>query len=349
MHLFVPKNQLRYRAMIGTGGIGAGQFFAVTGNNALSREESRGGRLLNRRDYCKLHIIAHYVSSLLASGFATIAIGKVGNDPIGRDLLGEMNDAGIDVRHVGISKTAPTLFSFCIVYPDGTGGNLTTEDSASSCVNRRLIAKSEDDFRRYSGVGIALAVPEVPLEARVTLIQMGSRYGFLRIASFTSSEVSEAIAKGLVRQLDVIALNRDEAVAAAGIEAEGTSLEKIAKCVVDKLRSENPDLRVSITAGKSGSYIWDGCDLRHVPAVSLRAQCTAGAGDAHLAGIIISMAAGLEFAEACRFGTLLAALSVTSPHTIHPSIDRAALADFARRKRFPLTDGIRRMLAMKRK
>jgi hypothetical protein len=45
----------RYQAMIGAEGIGSGAFFALDGHHMLGREESRSGRLLDRRDYCKLH------------------------------------------------------------------------------------------------------------------------------------------------------------------------------------------------------------------------------------------------------------------------------------------------------
>ena len=57
----------RYRALIGTGGIGSGMFFALDGNHTLGREESRSGHFLDRRDYCKLHIVSHYVRRLLGS------------------------------------------------------------------------------------------------------------------------------------------------------------------------------------------------------------------------------------------------------------------------------------------
>ena len=59
----------RYRALIGTGGIGSGMFFALDGNHTLGREESRSGHFLDRRDYCKLHIVSHYVCRLLGPGF----------------------------------------------------------------------------------------------------------------------------------------------------------------------------------------------------------------------------------------------------------------------------------------
>jgi hypothetical protein len=50
-----------FRCLIGTGGVGSGSFFELEGNHTLGREESRAGRFLDRQDYCKLHIITHYV------------------------------------------------------------------------------------------------------------------------------------------------------------------------------------------------------------------------------------------------------------------------------------------------
>jgi hypothetical protein len=46
--------------MLGVGGIGSGTFFLLNGEHSLGREESRSGHFIDRRDYCKLHIISHY-------------------------------------------------------------------------------------------------------------------------------------------------------------------------------------------------------------------------------------------------------------------------------------------------
>ena len=54
---------------------------------------------------------------------------------------------------------------------------------------------------------------------------------------------------------------------------------------------------------------------------------TSGAGDAHLAGIIAGLVEGMPLARAHELGNLAAAASITSPHTIHPALDR----DFLRR------------------
>jgi ribokinase len=335
---------LRYRALAGTGGIGAGSFFALRGNETLGREESRAGRFLDRRDYCKLHIIEHYVRALLGPEFPTIAIGRVGGDDTGSRILAEMEAAGLDVRHVESAPGEQTLFSFCFLYPDGSGGNLTTEDSASSKVDAAFVERAEEDFRRFRGQGIALAAPEVPLDARAALLRLGTRYEFFRAASFTSQEIPEVLAAGLLKEVDLVALNRSESEAVLGLATSELPPADLARSAVERLRQENPALRVSITAGADGSWYWDGGALHSTPALRVPVETTAGAGDAHLGALLAGIVAGLDPAGAQELATLVAAYSVTSPHTIHPNVDRDALCDFAARYGAALSSPVRRLL-----
>jgi sugar/nucleoside kinase (ribokinase family) len=315
--------------MLGVGGIGAGRFFALKGNHTLGREESRAGWFLDGRDYCKLHIISHYVKKLAGPDFAALLIGKVGEDEAGRQLLAEMDQTGLDTRYVQACSGVQTLYSLCLIYPDGTGGNLTTDDSACTRVDAACVDRAAPEFARFAGHGVALAAPEVPLAARERLLQLGTAYGFLRVASFVSAEMQAAIDAGLLGQVDLLAINIDEAAAAVGMDKENARPESIVEAAVERLAAINPHLRVSITAGKRGSWSWDGESLEHVPALSVETVSAAGAGDAHLAGLIVGLIAGLALPQAQVLGTLVAALSVTSPHTIHPGIDRESLQAFA--------------------
>jgi ribokinase len=136
----------RYQALIGTGGIGSGAFFALNGNHTLGREESRSAHFLKRRDSCKLHIVAHYVATHIGPDFATIPVGKVGDDDVGQQLAAEMRTAGLELRHVAVAPDEPTLYSLCFVYPDGAGGNLTVDDSDCARVDPAFVAQSEAAF-----------------------------------------------------------------------------------------------------------------------------------------------------------------------------------------------------------
>jgi ribokinase len=334
------------RVMLGVGGIGSGSFFLLNGEQTLGREESRSGHFIDRRDYCKLHIIAHYVKVLLGANFSVLPIGKVGDDAAGQALIKEMGMAGLDLRHVQTVAGMQTLFSFCFLYPDGSGGNLTTDNSACDLVGAEEVGKAEADFAAHASGGIALAAPEVALAARQKLLQMATSYGFWRVAAFTSAEIEPAIGMGLLSVTDLLAMNRDEAAAAAriGPSAGNQAPERIVEAALTRLRAINPELQVTITAGGYGSWSWDGKNVQHLPAFPTELVSTAGAGDAFLAGVIAGRSAGLNLQEAQELGMLVAAHAVTSPHTIDARINREALGAFARQARLVLSAPVAQFL-----
>jgi ribokinase len=343
--LNLNPDKRRYAAMIGVGGVGSGIFFALEGNHTLGREESRGGRLLDRRDYCKLHIVSHYVKRLLGPDFAVIPVGKVGGDQVGSALLEEMRQAGLDLRFMERAAGEQTLFAVCFIYPDGSGANLTASHSACASVDEPFVGRAEPEFVRFAGKGIAVALPEVPLPARMKLLELGSTFGFLRAASFTSAEMRQIVQGGSLQNVDLLGINLDEAAAAVNISAEDKPAEVIAEMAVGALSSLNMRLQITVTAGRKGSWSWDGASLVHVPAFPARVVSSAGAGDAHLAGIIAGLTAGLRLAGAHELGALTAALSVTSPHTINSDVDREGLRDFASSGHASLSDAVWDLLA----
>ncbi len=336
----MPK---KYETMIGTGGIGTGTFFALSGNHTLGREESRGGRFLERRDYCKLHIISHYVQRLVGGDFKTLPIGKVGDDAAGHRLMEEMQAEGLDVSLTTILPGEQTLHCLCLLYPDGSGGNLTVTDSASGRVTADDIKMAVPWFDRYATRGIALAVPEVPMAASLELLDMAGKFDFLRAASFSSEEMAAVRECGLLSQVELLAINLDEAASLAGSSGEGGPQE-IIKRIADSLGDRFPHLKLSITAGATGSWTVDGGKVIFIAAPNVQVQSAAGAGDAHFSGILAGLSTGLSLAEAHWIGVLAGAMSVTSAHTIHPDIDRPALREFAARHGLELPGAVRDFL-----
>ena len=99
-----------------------------------------------------------------------------------------------------------------------------------------------------------------------------------------------------------------------------------------------------MTAGKAGSWIWDGSARHHLPAVEAPVKSTAGAGDAFLAGLIVGRVAGLTLEDSQHLATLIAGLSVTSPHTIHPGLNRQTLQTFGDELGVWLPDSVKALL-----
>ncbi len=339
-----------YRRVVGVGGLGSGIFLALEGNRTLGREESRGARLLEGRDSCKLHIVAHHVSVLLGADpsgrpFHVIPIGAVGADEAGRRLCAEMTQAGMDTSHVMEVEGRPTLFSVCYQYPDGTGGNLTTVDSAAAELDPNDVEALAPVIAEAGPETIVLALPEVRLATRRRLLEIGTEVGAFRVASFLTAEIEEARGSGLLGMVDLVSMNRDEATALVGGAFDARdprpSLERAARVV-----GGDRDVRIVLTAGAAGAFGFEAGRWRHRPALAVGVANTAGAGDALLGGVVAALAAGVPLlggpsaaeagpaadhglADGLDLGVVLAGLAVTSPHTIHPSADLVSLLAFA--------------------
>jgi sugar/nucleoside kinase (ribokinase family) len=330
-----------YRRLVGVGGIGSGMFLAVEGERTIGRTESRPARLIDVRDYCKLHTVAHHVATLLGAApsgrpFHVVPVGIVGPDDAGTRLVAEMTAAGIDVGHVRTHHDRPTLFSVCFQYPDGDGGNITTSDSAASALSDESV---EDVAHLLDERTIALAQPEVPLGPRRRLLELAGERGSLRAASFTSLELEEARETGMFGALDLVALNVGEAAAIVRGHFDPSDAGASLRTLRDASGMRDGCTRMVVTAGEVGAYAIEGDRWRHRPAPRVDVVTTAGSGDALLAGVLAALAAGVPFVgeadspavdDAIGLGVLLASLNATSPHTIHPGATLGAMRELAR-------------------
>ena len=335
-----------YRQVVGVGGVGAGIFFTLDGNETLGRNESRLGTLLDVRDYCKLHIVIHYIARLLGAGteqstFRVIPVAKVGDDATGQKLTNEMRAAGIETTYIRRMAAHPTLFSVCFQYPDGCGGNITSSNSAAALLSNADIDAIVDLLQPGS---IALAVPEVPLQVRRHFLEVATRRGAFRAASFAAAEVRPARDKGLFELLDLVALNEEEGAEFAGCSFSPDSPESLVRTCQDLLSSSFRNLRVVISAGKLGAYGISAQASAFCPAPKVKVSSTAGAGDSLLGGVLSALAAGIPFitqtsgsskqsarvvGSALQLGVLLGSYKCLSPHTIHPDASLDTLIAFA--------------------
>jgi sugar/nucleoside kinase (ribokinase family) len=349
-----------YRALVGVGGIGTGCFFALEGNQTLGRNESRPGKLLGVRDYCKLHIISHYVAKLLSpigseDGFHVLPVGLVGNDAAGRQVVKEMAEVGIDASLVRTVDRKPTLFSVCFQYPDGSGGNITTSNSAAAVLGHADVDAVAPTLISGGKRIIALAAPEVPLQVRRHFLKLATRAGNFRVASFVAAELREARESGMLDLLDLVSLNESEAAEIVGEPFAVDSADSFVERCQDLLRSCHPNLQMVVSAGALGAYALN-CELwNYSPAPNLAVASTAGAGDALLGGLIAAIAAGIPLLKprtsgqglpgnqldtALDLGVLLASYKCLSLHTIHPTATLRTVVEFAQNLNFTFGPGL---------
>ena len=318
---------------MGTGGIGTGRVYRLEGDHELGRNESRPGHLLPSRDFCKLHIVLHYVSVLIRElGLSTrvYPIGAVGDDSDGKELIELMKTTGMNTKYVSVMKNTPTLHSVCFLYPDHSGGNITENRSASSKVVSGHVIKVESILKNKRS--IVLSVPEVPLPSRSKLIRLGSATRAFVLASFVSEELKTPAVKYLLRRINLLSVNMGEA-AALGEISEKAPIEKIIQACIRKISNVNQRMKLCITCGSRGMYGYENGRLEFLPAFKVPVVNSAGAGDAVLSGLIMGLILGFPFSggklpTCLRAGRMLSALSVTSPDTINFDIDLKGIRKF---------------------
>lgn len=352
-----------YNHIVGTGGIGSGIFFSIKGNETIGRNESRMATLLPYKDFCKQHIILHYISVLLGAKsdgeFQCYPIGNVGNDETGRNLLNMMKAAGMDITNIGIADNLSTLFSVCYQYPDHSGGNITTNESASSLVSPHDISNFFKDFKLSGAKEIILSTPEVPVQTRIKLLEYGRLRGSLNVASVLSSEMEEFKKLNGFLMIDILSVNLDEARRIAEINDDSAAMQTIVEACIKNLKEINSSLTILITCGSAGVYCYSKNVIEFTPALKVPVVSTAGAGDAFLAGFLVGICCGLPFfkyasddyfsatslTSAVEFGILLASLTVTSPDTIYEDANADLLFNFIREHDLNIGENVSKILS----
>ncbi len=315
------------RKIFGVGGIGKGIFFESSSNLTLGRNESRLMTRSGCRDYCKLHIVFHYIARFLPDSYRVIPCGIVGNDADGTELKDMMRTAGMDISFVRTDSRYPTMLSVCIQYPDKSGGNITSSNSACSLLTSRDVLRTLDE-NNIGKDDIVAALPEVSLESRLTLLKEGRARGAYCAASFAPTEAVTFQNIDVLDSCDLLALNQEEAAAFTGVSFIET-LEQAESCA-QKILRQAPHLHLWLTMGSRGSVSADKDCLRYYSALPVEVCSTGGAGDATLAGILAGLALGMPFQRneesslwgaapfnsAAELGVLIGGISVSSEDSI---------------------------------
>jgi ribokinase len=257
-------------------------------------------------------------------------IGAVGDDKAGNELYHRMVQAGMNMEHVTIMENTPTLHSVCFQFPDDSGGNITENRSASSKVTSRMITGAGSLLIQNRSIVVSL--PEVPFSSRREIINLGYKNQAFVVASFVCDEIETVKKEGLLKKIDLLSLNLDEAAALGNVSVKA-SIEDIIHGCINSAIQINPKIKLCITCGEKGIYGYDTGKVTYLPVLKVHVENTAGAGDAVISGLVTGLILGYPFTSehgpSClKLGRLIAAMSVTSPDTINFDINLLNLKQF---------------------
>ncbi len=332
-----------FNKVVGTGGIGTGMLFLSIQNETLGRSESRLVELSDAKDYCKQHIVLYYTTQLLLGQAAVFPIGYVGADAMGEALLKDLKEIGMQTEYVGKSTAYGTMLSICLQYPDKEGCNFTATNNATQCVTPSYIRECMEQIGIDSHTAVA-AIPEVSLEARKELLQIGHENKALCAASVPMAEAADFVQAGMVELCDILAVNEEEAIAMAS--ALALSDPSDFNALYDKLRQINPEIMLLITLGKNGALTFYNGNTEKVPPLATKVVNTTGAGDACLGGMLAGLICGYPFQKGCddrtfgetklcsavELGTLCAGIAVGFEDSIARFVTRENLEGYIQEK-----------------
>ena len=245
-------------------------------------------------------------------GADVFMVARVGSDLFGPATIENFKRLGIDATHVkqveGLSSGVAPIF----VDPSGQ--------------NRILVVKGANDAIKAADVDAAAETLksadcivlqfEIPLETVYYTVAFAKKHG---IRCILNPAPAQAVDMGALQGLDYFVPNESEAETITGMPVR--NLDDAKKCA-EKLVAGGIG-RVILTLGANGSLLAGREGMEHLPAFSVKAIDSTGAGDAFIGSFAVFLAEGLAEREAVRRANLYAGLSTTGVGTQKSFYERA--------------------------
>jgi ribokinase len=226
------------------------------------------------------------------AGAEVAFLGAVGDDGFGAELRATLAEAGVDVR--GLRQVpGPSGIAHIVVDDDG-GNSIIVVPGANGTVT----ALSGDDLAAIAGSEALLLQLELPMAAVVAAAQAGRVAG---VPVVLTPAPARPLPDELLDAVTLIVPNEHEAAAITGAAGPDAALDALLQRVEEAV----------ITLGSEGALYGSRTGERlRIPAVEVKAVDTTAAGDTFVGALAVARAEGLPMADALRFASAAAALSV---------------------------------------
>jgi ribokinase len=240
-------------------------------------------------------------------------IARVGNDAFGQRLRTGLQQEGVDVSRVIVTRNCAS--GLAIVAVEDSGENaITVLPGANGRLSAEDVRSASDLIR---DADVLLLQLEVPLETVLAAIDLAARHETLVILD--PAPAPESFPSNLL-SVDVACPNETEATALTGISI--TTLEDAA-AAARRLR-EMGTRHAVITLGSQGALICgpdDRCE--RIPSFAITAVDTTAAGDAFAAALGVGLAQGKTISDAVPYACAAGALAASRAGA-RPSMPSAA-------------------------
>jgi ribokinase len=233
-------------------------------------------------------------------------IGKLGRDGFGAELRAQLVKAGVDTAAVG-EADGPSGVALITTGTDGEN-SIVVVSGANALLTPADIDANRDLIR---SAAIVLVQLETPLETVVRVAEVAFERN---VPVMLDPAPARALPAELLRRLAWVTPNSTETGVLLGIKNSSDDIENAPE-LAEALLARGPR-GVVLKMGGHGAYLATSDGLcAHVPAFKVNAVDTTAAGDAFNGGFAVGLARGMKPAEAARFASAVAAISVTRKGT----------------------------------
>jgi ribokinase len=252
-------------------------------------------------------------------GAAAAFVGCVGTDRLGDRAMDWLREAGVDTNYVARSTRASTGVGLVMLNAQGTPA-IVSVLGANADLGPREIDRAEPLLARAA---VALVSLEIPIDTALYTVDRCARLG-TRVILNPAPAVT--LADDCLNGVEILTPNQVEARQLLG-GADGRSPEELGRAL--QRRFGIPV--VVITMGAQGAVVLEAGQSYVIPALSVQAIDTVGAGDAFNAGLALALAKGAGVREAVGVGNFVAGCAVTRRGSLSSFPTLSVLRDFAER------------------
>jgi pseudouridine kinase len=260
--------------------------------------------------------------NLARLGADVVLVSAIGDDVIGRQLIGQTAEAGADIEHVQVVPEQHTGAYIAILELDGTLSVALDDTRVMEHVTGQYLYRRRRLFRDASFVMFDGSLSPETME---TVIRLARQYDLPVAADPSSARLADRLCPHL-KDLNLVVPNEVEAANLCSIEFAPGSDTDASLNAARQLVHAGVTIGV-VTLSNFGLAYATSDENGYIPPRYSEMVDTTGTGDALTAAIIFGMINGLPTVECMRLGAAAAGLTLQTNNTVVPDLSLDMLYD----------------------
>ena len=237
-------------------------------------------------------------------GAEVTLIGSVGADLFGDMLLAATENERINNRFVTKRGEVGTGVATIVIEPDGDNSIIVVPRANMALTTADIDAAADD----IANADVLLLQLETPVAASVHAAAIAKAHGTTVILN---PAPAQPLPDSLLASVDILIPNESETELLSGVKIDTHEAARRAAEVLRGRMVAAPSTAVVLTLGVQGALMLTATESAHVPALTVDAVDTTGAGDAFCGALATTLASGETLRGAVAFANAAGAAAVT--------------------------------------